>query len=385
MQEVLHNERPHAERSASQLPMLLMCPGYRPRKSGDRVHWVTAQGTRGHEALDTGNSDELESSFEERMVAICERYASQFTELGCTVYNEIRVDTIEGRWGYTDRLIVGIDGTAHLLDWKFVRAKEPADAEINLQGKDYVIGILSDERFSNIQRLHVHFVMPRLNAVTQTSRPFTREDLPQLKLEVYSILARARQTDSKKWRGASLRPSYDACRYCGAAGSCVALRRIADQIGRAYDPEGYGKKPAVPVETHASEVKDLTQRAQLQELAGLMETWASSVRHHNLTAALEDEKNLPTGYVIDWSKGRRRVTDAGSLMSAAQEFGLTTQELIDAATLSWTKVEDSLRAKAARGEKGQVVADFNQRLTELGAIERPEPTPKLVRARPARA
>ena len=383
-QQPEHNERPHAERSASQLPMLLMCAGYRPNRNS-KVHWVTAQGTRGHEALDTGDSAELESGFEEKMVATCEAYAARFVELGAEVHNEIRVDTIEGRWGYTDRLIINVDGTAHLLDWKFVRAKEPADADINLQGKDYVVGIFQDPRFAKIRTLDVHFVMPRLNVVTRTSRPFTRDDLPTLKLEILAVLARAKQTDSKKWRGASLRPSYDACKYCGAAGSCVALRRIADQIGRAYDPEGYGRKPAIPLQTHASQVSDPAARGQLQELASLMGTWAASVRHHNLQSSLDDEKNVPAGYVLDWSKGKRYVTSAEGLLLVANEFGLQVQDLIDAATLSWTKVEETLRDKAARGEKAQLVAQFNQRLTELGAVERPEPTPKLVRARPTRA
>jgi len=380
----MSNERPHAERSASQQGALAMCPGYRPQPSGKRAHWVTEQGTRGHAALESGDSGELESGFEERMVAICEHYASQLTELDSSVINEFKVNTIEGRWGYCDRLIVCHDGTAHLLDWKFVRAKEVPDAEINLQGKDYVIGIFEDWRFPGVERIHVHFVMPRLNAVTRTSEPFTRADVPRLKLEIFSNLARARATDTKRYRGASLNPSYDVCRYCGAAGRCVALRRIADQLGRAYDPEGYGQRPAVPQQTHASEVKDPVQRAQLQELAGLMETWAASVRHHNLTAALESADNVPAGYVIDWTKGRRRVTSPEGLLLAAQEFGISAQDLIDAATLSWTKVEDTLKSRAARGEKAQVVAAFGQRLVDLDAVERPEPTPKLVRARPAK-
>lgn len=376
-------ERPHAERSASQLPMLLMCPGYRPKKSADRVHWVTAQGTRGHEALDTGNSDSLESGFEERMVAQCEAYAHQFVELGSTVVNEFRVETTEDRWGYCDRLIVNSDGTAHLLDWKFVRAKEVADAEVNLQGKDYVVGILTDPRFLAIDRLHVHFVMPRFGNVTRTSKPFTREDVPSLRLEILAILSRARKTDSKRFRGASLTPHADVCKYCGAAGNCVALRRVADAVGRKYDPEGYGKKPQIPQETHASLVKDPQARAQLQELAGLMEAWAASVRHHNLTAALESADNVPAGYVIDWAQGKRRVTSAEGLLLCANEYGLQAQDLIDAASLSWTKVEQTIRDRAPRGEKANLVTSFNQRLTELGAIERPEPTPKLVRARPA--
>jgi hypothetical protein len=366
------------------LGALLLCPGYRPRPSDDRVHWVTAQGTRGHEALDTGNSDSLESGFEERMVALCEAYAHDLMEFGSTVVNEFRVETTEGRWGYCDRLIVNPDGAAHLLDWKFVRSKEVVDAEVNLQGKDYVVGIFMDPRFAHINQIHVHFVMPRFGTVTRTAKAFTRADVLQLRLEIFAVLARARKTDSKRFRGASLTPHADVCKYCSAAGNCVALRRVADALGRKYDPEGYGARPAMPLETHASLVKDPQARAQLQELASLMEAWAASVRHHNLTAALESSDNVPAGYVIDWAKGRRRVRSAEGLLLVAQEYGLSAQDLIDAASLSWTKVEETLRGRAARGEKGNIVSSFSERLVEMDAVERPEPTPKLVRARPGK-
>ena len=78
------------------------------------------------------------------------------------------------------------------------------------------------------------------------------------------------------------------------------------------------------------------------------------------------------------------MTSAEGLLLAAQEFGISPQDLIDAASLSWTKVEETLRSRAARGEKAEIVASFSQRLVELDAVERPDPTPKLVRARPAR-
>lgn len=378
-----NQERPHAERSASSLGAHAMCPGYAPQRSA-RTHYVTAQGNRGHQSLETGDRENLESDFEERMVQLCEAYAARFTDLGSTVHDEIRVETIEGRWGYTDRLVINLDGTAHLFDWKFVRSKEVVDAEHNLQGKDYVVGILEDARFSDIRELHVHFVMPRFTAVTHTKVPFTRADLPRLKLEILAILARARATDTKRYRGATLRPSYDACRYCGNAGRCVALRKIADQLGRAYDPDGYGKRPAIPVQTHASQVTDPAAKGQLQELASLMETWSASVRHHNLSQALDNPEAVPAGYELSWEKARRQVTSPEGVLLVAREFGLDTPDLLESASLSWTKVEQRLKDKAARGYKGAVVQEFNDRLVELNAIHRPEPVPRLVRARPAK-
>jgi len=378
-----HEERPHAERSSSQLGSLALCVGFRPRET-KKTHWVTAQGNRGHAALDSGETEDLESTFEQRMVQLCNDYTARLPEAIAQV-EEIKVTTIEGRWGYTDRLrIRKVDPTvADLLDWKFVRAKEVVDAEINLQGKDYVVGIFEDPQFSGVQTIHVHFVMPRLMKVTTAS--YIRADLPRLKLEIFAVLRRARRTDSNFYKGADLNPHYDACKYCGASGNCVALRLIYDKLARAYDPEGYGRLPAVPTETHASKIKDPVARGQLQLLASVAETWAASVRHHNLSAALDNEADRPAGYEIDYAAGKRQVTNPAALVMVAKEFGLDLTDLVDAATISWTKVERSIMDAAPRGQKAKVVNAFNQRLLELDAIERPEPTPKLVKSRPSKS
>ena len=380
----IHAERPHATRSSSQLGTLAVCEGFKPLNT-KKVHWVTAQGNRGHAALDGGDDELLDTDFEQRMKDCCEKYSNSLPPAE-QIFEEIKLNTIEGRWGYTDRLrlrenpvpghgMMYAPDTADLLDWKFVRVKEVTDAEINLQGKDYVVGIFEDPRFPDINTIHVHFVMPRFESVSTAT--FTRDDIPRLKLEIFAVLRRARRSDSKSYRGHTLVPNYESCRYCGAAGNCVALRKVADTLGRAYDPANYGIHPPIPTETHASLVKDATSRAQLQKLAGLMEQWAKSVRHHNLTASLEDDKNLPEGYAIEWAKGKRFITSVDGLFLAAKEFNLTTADLVEAATISWTKIEDKLRERAARGTKQSVVTDFNQRLLELAAVDRPEPSPKL--------
>ena len=369
-----HAERPHATRSSSQLGTLAVCEGFKPLNT-KKVHWVTAQGNRGHAALDGGDDELLDTDFEQRMKNCCEKYSNSLPPAS-RIFEEIKLTTIEGRWGYTDRLRIRADSdAADLLDWKFVRVKEVTDAEINLQGKDYVVGIFEDPRFPAINTINVHFVMPRFESVSTAT--FTRDDVPRLKLEIFAVLRRARRSDSKSYRGVTLVPNYDSCRYCGASGNCVALRKVADDLGRAYDPTNYGVHPPIPTETHASLVKDATSRAQLQKLAGLMEQWAKSVRHHNLTASLEDDKNLPEGYAVEWAKGKRYITSIDGLFLAAKEFHLTTSDLVEAATISWAKVEDKLRERAARGTKQSVVAEFNQRLLELEAVDRPEPSPKL--------
>jgi hypothetical protein len=382
-----HSARAHAERSASQLGSLVMCPGYRPKPT-KKVHWVTAQGTRGHEALDDGGDTELESTFEARMVEMCQRY-SDGLPFATREFQEMEVDTIEGRWGFTDRLRIRakilpegelaccpVDSDeADLIDWKFVRAKLVVDAEHNLQGKDYVVAIFEDPDFAFLNKIHVHFVMPRFEQVT--THTFTRADIPRLELEIYAVLCRARDTDRSDYDGSTLTPAYETCKYCDAAGNCVALRRIVDRLGRQYDPNGYGQMPPIPEETHASKVKCTKQRAQLQKLAGLVEEWAKSVRAHNLNAALEDEKNLPEGYAIDWAKSRRYVTNPRALLRVIREFGVTARDLLEVSSIGWTRLETLIKERTTGGTKKSAVERFEKRLTEEAAVDRPEPVAKL--------
>lgn len=384
-----HAERPHAPRSSSQLGNLVICPGFRPKPT-KKIHWVTAQGNRGHAALDSGDDSDLESTYEERMVRTAQRYSEDLPPAS-REFQEMKVDTLLGRWGYTDRLRIRAkpltgphkpvedSNEADLLDWKFVWAKVVVDAEINLQGKDYVLGIFDDPNFAFLDTIHVHFVMPRFQSVTTAT--YTRADIPRLQLEVFSVLMAAKDTDRCNYTGDTLKPHISNCVNCGAAGNCVALRAIVDTVGRGYDPDGYGKTPPIPQETHASKVNDPVQRAQLLDLARLAEEFAKSVRQTFLLSALEDEKNLPAGYEIDWAKGKRYVTDSEAVQQAAREFGLTDNDLLECSTIGWTRLEELLRRRAPKRAKSKAVEDFGNKLVELGAVERPEPTPKLRRIR----
>jgi hypothetical protein len=350
-----------------------LCEGFRPKPS-QKAHWVTEQGLRGHAALEAEDAGDLESSFEEQMVALCEAYVAGLPP-AIEDLREVRIDTILDRWGYADRVRFRSATVADLIDWKFVRVKEVADAEFNLQGIDYVVGLF--EARPELVEIHVHFPMPRFRTVTTAT--FRRDQLPALKLQVFATLRRAQRSDAPNYRGKTLTPHIDVCTYCGAAGNCRALRQIVDATIRKYDPDGYGRLPPVPEETHSSRVKDPAQRAQLQQLASVAKTFAESVSHHNLAAAMESAENLPTGYEIDYRKSKRRVTSPAALLLVAREFGLSSDDLIGCASLAWTKVEELIREKAPKGTKSRVVVAFNHRLQELDAVDRAEDVPTLRR------
>lgn len=388
-------ERPHAERSSSQLPTLALCRGYRPeKKAPGQEHWVTKQGLRGHAALETEDTSDLESGFEEYMTQLCQDYCDKLLgEHPAQVVKEPKITTIEGRWGYVDRLhlryeLDAVDELARdwagrpmfkpvadVVDFKFVKAHEVTDAEINLQGKDYVVGVF--DQYPHVNTIHVHFIMPRFESVTTAT--FTRDQLPQLKLEILAILTRAKGTDSKRFRGAGLNPHYEACRFCGAKSSCKALRKIADTIGRQYDPTGYGALPPIPEQTHASMVDDPKTLGQLKILAAVMGPWADAVNHHALLAAI-DKNIVPEGYAIDYRGGKRRVTDASALLLVAKEFQIPVDELIAAATVSIGALEKVVMDGAPRGKKSKRKNAFLDRLREFDALEKGPETPTLVRS-----
>jgi Protein of unknown function (DUF2800) len=382
-------DRPHAERSASQLKYLAVCAGYKPGKKG-RTHWVTEQGIRGHTAMQNEDDGDLQSDYEEKLVQLCRDYEATLPP-AIVVVRESRIETIENRWGYPDTLRFwtgSADVQAEIqnspldemflrsycencdyVDYKFVKKAEVEDAEVNLQGKDYAIGIF--EKYPSLKRLKVHFPMPRFGSVT--THEFTREDLPRLKLEVFSILTRARKTDNARCSSKLFTPEYNVCRYCGRKATCPAIGKIAHKVAEAYLGTPI---PGVPAEVHPSRTKDPATLGALKTIASILEGWCESVHHHTSSAAL-DEGVMPEGYTVDYQKGQRRVTNPLALLTVGPKYGLTVADVLDNAKVSIAGLEDVVMAKAPRGKKGFTKNAFLDELRDADALSRSEDRPYL--------
>jgi hypothetical protein len=369
-------ERPHAERSASQLKSLALCPGYKPDNSPKKeVHWVTQQGIRGHDALERDDTGELQSSYEERLVQACDDYCATITPAGWTVLKEQKVDTIEGRWGYFDRLIVSPDGKkAHLVDFKFVKVKKPEDASLALQGKDYVWGLFKAR--PDLDEIKVHFIAPRFNFVT--FHTFTRADLPQIELEIFSILVQARKTDRKRASSKLFRPHYETCRFCGRKATCPALAKIASTVASRYLAEGAQPLPDVPLNVHASEADDPKVLGALKTIATVLDPWVAAVNHHLMTKVLEEGKKVE-GYKVGYRKGLRTITNPLALLTIGPKFGVQMSDVLESSKVSVAKLEDVVMAHAPRGEKERTKFAFLDALRDADALTRGEDTAILVR------
>lgn len=369
-------DRPHAERSASQLGHLALCAGYLPARGTKRTHWVTAQGLRGHAALeDAEGLDELQTQSEEDMVALCEQYVAPIRARSQVELSEIRVNTIEGRWGYIDKLF--FSGThIDLVDWKFVRKAEPKDAEINLQGKDYLVGVLDDPQFVNAETVTVHFVAPRFNSVTTAT--FNRSDLPRIRLEILAVLALAKATDRGRASQIRFTPEFDTCRYCGRLATCPAVTTIAKKVGEAYTGV---RLPLVPADVHSSNAKDLTHLGHLKMLADILRPWVDSVDAHTAQTAKYDGL-IAEGYELAYRKGQRKVINPDALLATAAHFGVTKEDIVSSAKVSIPALEKIVMAKAPKGFKAIKRTEFINALRDADAFERLEDTPFLQKIQP---
>lgn len=215
--------------------------------------------------------------------------------------------------------------------------------------------------------------MPRFGTVTTAT--FTRSQVPQLSLEILSVLSAARRTDGKRVPAKLFKPTYDICRFCGRLSTCPAVRKIYTEVTSKYTAEPL---PAVPANVHASEAKDPQVLGALKTLAVVGAAWAESVTHHVTNSALDDGI-VAEGYEVAFRKGTRRVLNAYAVFDTARKFGLELTDFVECSDISIKQLEDLVMAKAPRGQKGHKKAEFLDALRDVGAIERREATPFLQR------
>jgi hypothetical protein len=161
-----HSHRGHAPVSPSQLNNRDACEGWLPERNPKYIHPVTAEGTRCHEALETGDDSQLESEWEERHVATCRDYLKILPDCEVELIEPL-IEILAGRtWGYADRVRLNTKENPNrcdLVDWKF-GFNGVIDAKHNLQGKAYALGLF--ETYPSLQEITVHFVLPRRGEVS---------------------------------------------------------------------------------------------------------------------------------------------------------------------------------------------------------------------------
>lgn len=356
------SETKHATYGPSSLKFRKICPGWRNDRDADLT--AANEGTKLHSAYETGillGLDDEQATAVKKVI----RYTETFEKLpGAVVFKEMRLSINDGlTFGTADRVII-VGRGAYLLDGKFGRGAID-DAEINLQGWAYVIGIF--ERF-DVDWVSVHFISPRRDEVT--THKFSREDLPRIATEVNMVIQRCKDFDESAVRDsrgniiacdASMLNRHDqACQYCGLIARCPKHTDYAIAVAKKYAPL------ELVEEVHSSEISDPAVMAQAYAAARVMEKWAASVKKHATEMAMNGIE-LP-GWEIRERAGNRSITNPVIAYPILLEAGLEPIEIASASSISLGAVEKLVNDKAPRGKKAKIVAELNAKLAANEAV-----------------
>lgn len=356
-----HSDRKHAPLSPSTLKSKAICPGYINDPKGDKS--AADRGTRGHEAVEKNDPslvahDPNLKTAVERCIAYKRRIAGKlmgyvpprwpYPILGPQMYQEVRLDYIDGQWGFVDCVLSSYD-IGHILDWKFAKNFYPADSP---QFWAYTIGAF--DKWEHLSTITVHAVHPFLNEADVVS--FSREkDYDRLVAQIKAIIVHAKRNDPADYQVSQ------QCQYCGLAGKCTKLASLGYEIAQRYAPD-----LDLPQGTlHGSQVTDPATFTALLRLKPIVEKAAEGWSR----AALElwDAGQAIPGYEPVQRAGKRSIASAKAAYDVIKREAkgeLKPEDFIQFCDLKATSVDEIIKLLSKRGAKKDEVARINAVLTD---------------------
>lgn len=350
--------RGHSRISPSGLGSLAVCPHF--TQDNDRPeHPLTKEGTMLHSSLEHRRLDALPAEL--RPIA----------QVGIDFWDALRkknpdwqeeiepcIQITEEMKGHLDLIRVGPE-EASQVDWKGGLALQ-ATAATNIQQAAYAIGLF--KRNPEIKKITVYLVYLRLQEVD--FEEYEREQLPDLELKVLAILRRAQAAQ----RGVidERTPDPKTCTYCSQAGSCPALHKLAIPTAQAY-AQARPDSLKVPEAYDPALISDPAVMAKALTVAGIMETWVSSVKKHALQLRMDLGLDIP-GTTLAHRVGTKTIVDPNSAFALAEKHGVTQGEFMTAVKVSAPELIDIVSSKAAHGKKKFTAQVFEDELRDSGAL-----------------
>lgn len=337
----------HHKFGPSSLKHREICPRWE-RQEGEAGE-AAQEGTRLHAACETGDMARLDAE-QTWCVEQCVGYvASLLASAGASLTDDLREVKLAIRdkrrvltYGTADRLIVCEGGlAAHVVDYKFGR-QSVGDAANNLQGQAYAVGAM--QMFPAAKNVTVHFILPRRDEVT--THTYGADEAGKLLLRVATVIARAEDPFAAE------QPDTENCLYCGRKAKCGALAATA--LTYAGKTDG----AVLPPTWDPRQIEDPAVLAGALRAAPLLEEWCKMVRAEAL-ARVNAGVHVP-GFVLRRRSGGREVDDAAAVLRVAESMGAARPALMASARWSFTKIQDAIAAAAPHGDKGVVLAAFDE-------------------------
>lgn len=377
-------ERPHHPYSPSKLQSLEACPCYEGKET-DKPHVRTVAGTRAHGMTESGEDDERLSDEDATAAAECldfveyhrrlmaatdkpdvywavEELKEAYLPVDDLVFSDCNATTA----GYVDHVLINYDGTyANLFDWKF--GMWPVeDAENNLQGIAYCLGLFKLR--PTLQTVHFFFKQPHLQSVSQAT--FTRDQIPELYLRIQVVVARAREAraaivGAEKSAFATAKAYVPVCNFCSRIAECPVVAALVCKVGAKFHPA------EIPSDITPTMLQDPNQTTLAMRLAQVVTVWAGAFKRLVSDRIIRGAAPMLPGYKVQTMR-RRKIADMSKYKEVALRH-LTPEEFDSTLESSLGAVEEIVKEKAPRGNKTSAVEDFQTLLEESGAVVRGDP------------
>jgi len=353
-----HGKRGHAKISPSGIKNNELCGEFQRQGWDQEPHPVTVEGTFLHEVMELHDGSNKAKKWpvmtkeQSRLVDMCCDYMHSLSTTGNKLVLEPELDIVPGVWGFLDRLQFSKDGThVDMLDWKF--GWHPVeDAETNLQGISYLIGVL--KKYKKVQTATVHFCQPRIDYVTVGE--FTRDDLPRLEARVMHILDNA---GNKKYFYKEA-----VCQYCGNA-TCPIRQNAVLLIAEQYVTE-----LPVPANVHSSQITKPEEMSKLLDLRTDVKNWIEAVTHHAKVLIEEESVDIP-GYETFYKTGATKVLDVSLVFDiVSRDYGITADQFMELfKSVPLGDLKDLVASHAPKGKMGAWKKKLVEDLSECEAIQ----------------
>ncbi len=399
--------RAHHPDSPSSLQSSEACPLFENQQNDSQA---SRDGTLQHKAVETrdvllldGNPDweaayTAAVAYEDRLVdehvrrfgktpeVIREKYLPVGTDYAGprSAESALKIGVLDvGDWvgitgGFPDIIIVS-EFFIDIVDWKFGKVPVTPTKD-NLQGQSYEVAAF--QAWPNVQQVRVHFVHPHQGwSAAEHERKyvhtFERADVPPQELRIRTVIARKKAAVrdlEQKGSWAAAQPRMDLCLWCARAGDCKKAHSVIIQ--------GASKHPdfIVPEVVVGHQLSRPEQYKQAFRWANQVIMIANAVKHRCNQAVLTEDLDLGEDMKIV-KRTEREIKSVRELVRVARQHGLRLADIVANMTISITKLEELIKAKAKRGLGAQYIRAFQQDALESGAVQMGQPIYFLQEAR----
>jgi len=257
-------------------------------------------------------------------------------------------------FGTVDRVI--IRGThVDLVDFKF-GVGEIDDADVNIQGQAYLLGVM--DKFPELQTATVHFIIPRRDEVL--THNYSREEMEDIRLRINLIVSRAELEDAEAI------PNTEGCKYCKHKLSCPALSDKMLPLAKKYSASVDDFEMSLWGSYSPAEINDPAVLSKMLNVASVVDKWQAAAKKQATKLAVEDGEEIP-GYDLHYRTASLKIDDTQGAYDAVEHL-LSPDEFMDACDVSLPKLAKKYAEKLGRGEKKTARGTIEQSLEESGVL-----------------